>query len=815
MYEIIWTRILGIVFGRTTVAVTLVIAVYMAGLGFGALFWGKRIDMKKIFLKTYGILEIGIAASALFVLGALALLPPLFRFLCTGISVTPESSFVLVAICAFLLLFIPTFLIGGTLPVMSRIFIKNEEGVGKGMGLLYGINTFGAIIGAAFSGYVSIGSIGQWKSQCIACTINLAIGYVVLWLSKREIESPVAAPAAHPKKTAHSPRIRTVVLAIAALSGFCAIAFEVLITRALSIFVANSTYAFTSILIVYLAGLSIGSFLFQSFVAGKKYTGTGLVFAMAIPGFYLIFISSLMNELPLLLSIFNDNLFLIPVLKVFLPSIFLSAIYLFIPALCMGISFPALCELYSLAISTLGGNVGKIYFVNTLGSIAGPLIAAFIAIPVLGVVKSSCYIAILYLIGAVLILYKEKVIWRKKTVITLYITGCVISLPFIALALSSGALYPPSFVRGEDFVPYYKETVSGTVIVRDNKPSGLRTLYVNNSAVCGVTYDNIKAVKMIAHLPFALNPDVRTALVIGLGLGVTTAEIAKHPVEWIDCVEIVPGVRDASRFFADFNNGVAYNPKVHFIGGDGRNYLLISDKKYDFISCDPTHPTIGCGNLYTREYFQLCKDHLSENGVISQYLPLHRVTPDQFKSMIKTFSSVFPHASVWLGHSHGILVGSMQNKKIDFSGLRAITPYFNDSALADPYMLASTLFFDSSRIVQFSGKAEIHTDDRPFLEFYTPQSIREENRTNNLIEMRRYKIDPLTRFTDIPNREMMARYIKGQQFLLDGFELKFAGCKTKRDEDAVMALFSQARTVNPESREIEFVFQGEIQQQGR
>ncbi|MEZ5196950.1 MAG: hypothetical protein R2764_11250 [Bacteroidales bacterium] len=156
---------------------------------------------------------------------------------------------------------------------------------------------------------------------------------------------------------------------------------------------------------------------------------------------------------------------------------------------------------------------------------------------------------------------------------------------------------------------------------------------------------------MIGHLPFFIGLDCKEVLIVGFGIGVTTSTIASHPeVKSIDCVELAPGLKDAAIYFSDINENIINDPRLNFIAGDGRHFLQRTNKKYDLISSDPTLPILGSANLYSKEYFELCKAHLTEKGMVSQYLPLHKLRPQDFQGIIKTFQSVFTEATVWLGH---------------------------------------------------------------------------------------------------------------------------------------------------------------------
>jgi spermidine synthase len=577
--------------------------------------------------------------------------------------------------------------------------------------------------------------------------------------------------------------------------GFCGLAYEILWTRALHIFLANSTYSFTSILIVFLFGIALGSILFTRFFEANKQPIALLATCQTIIGLYVIVGAFLLNDLPGLLFSIRSAL-QVPVLRLILPGLLLSFIIGFIPTLCMGISFPLLC----------GKNVGKVFFTSTMGSIVGSLIAGFLLIPILGIVKSLISIAFINLgIGLFLcVVFESK---KKMRFVIAESCALVIALLLTWSAFGKHMVLPPSMFRSKmraDRILFYIETSQGTVIVNEDKLTGIRACYINNSAVCGTTYDALKVVRLLGHLPFFINPDADTVLIVGFGIGITSSAVAEHDVTNIDCIEICPGVKAAAKFFSRFNKDVVTDPRVKFISEDGRHYVLLTNKKYDIISCDPTHPTLGCNNLYTKEYFVSCKRLLNPGGVICQYLPLHKLSLNEFKTLIRTFSSVFPHTSVWLAHSHGILLGHDRSIQFDFNEFSKHLFGLNDDILDDPYLVAISLILDENSVRNFTADARINTDDHPILEFFTPSSLRRENWHINLIELLNHRSDVTNTFTNIDDRGKMNRYLKGQNLFLSSLVYK-----NKGDIARSISALKAAAKINPENNEILSILKSE------
>ena len=795
VYEIIWARQLTLIFGGTVIATTVVIAVFMAGLGFGSIFFGKRVDRTTHPLKLFSIVQFGICISstlAFFTFGKLAAFHRILNLALKGSSVS--TLFIILISSLFML--IPTFLAGGTLPIISKELVNNRNRIGRGVGWVYAVYTLGSMFGAFVTGFFLIAHLGQALSLMFAVVINLLLGFGSrLWLTNKV--STTETPKDKSQALLQQP-MSSNLLVIVGLIGFCGLAYEILWTRALYIFLANSTYSFTSILIVFLFGITLGSILFAKFFDANKQPIALLATCQTIIGLFVILGAFLLNDLPGLLFSIRSAL-QVPVLRMILPGLLLSFIIGFIPTLCMGISFPLLCKLLAPNLQNLGKNVGKAFFISTMGSIVGSLIAGFLLIPVFGIVKSLISVAFINLgVGLFLLVVLES----KKKMRFVIAESCalVIALFLTWSAFGKHMVLPPSMFRSKmraDRILFYIETSQGTVIVNEDKLTGIRACYINNSAVCGTTYDALKVVRLLGHLPFFINPDADTVLIIGFGIGITSSAVAEHDVTNIDCIEICPGVKAAAKFFSRFNKDVVADPRVKFISEDGRHYVLLTNKKYDIISCDPTHPTLGCNNLYTKEYFVNCRRLLNPGGVICQYLPLHKLSLDEFKTLIRTFSSVFPHTSVWLAHSHGILLGHDRSIQFDFNEFSKHLFGLDDDILDDPYLIASSLILDENSVHNFTADARINTDDRPILEFFTPSSLRRENWHINLIELLNHRSDVTNTFTNIDDQGKMNRYLKGQNLFLSSLVYKNKGDIAR----SIRALKAAAK-INPENNEI-------------
>lgn len=816
-YQVVWIRELSVIFGKTNAAITVVVSVFMLGLGLGSLYWGKKEITSKKLSNTFAMLQFGIAGGSLILLLIFPFLSGIFRGLVQQLNLSFTLILVFIFLLCAVLMFIPTFLMGGTFPIISQLYIRREANVGKGIGLLYGLNTFGGILGAGLTGYYLIGLIGQRETQITGILLNIVIG---AWFLKMREPGPLQ-PEQKKKEQKKQERIlqtpgkhlsleKYLVLA-AFFTGFAGLAYEILWTRALGTFTSNSIYSFSSILVVYLTGIGIGSYIYSKYLS-KNTPSLPLLIGLQFFIFFMVaFTAVFLNDIPVFLAPFG-GLMKFPILRMVFPGLFLSTLIMFIPTLLMGITFPLICKMYTDSIDNLRARIGKIFFFNTLGSMAGPIAAGFILLPLVGVVKALIITSsINFLLAFLGSFFIEKSAKRKKWITAAVIVfHGVIFLPLITG--KSTRVLPPSIFRNPNTIhelKHYKETIDGTVVVVEDQKTGVRGCYVNNNAVCGVTYDALKVVHYMGHLPMIFKPGAKNALIIGFGIGVTTSAVAQHPLDYIDCVEICPGVREAAPLFEKFNQKIWQNPKVNFIAGDGRNYLLLAPKKYDIISCDPVHPSLGSGSLYSKEYFELCKNRMKPGGVISQYLPLHKMTVNDLKTLLNTFYSVFPHSMVWLAQTHGVLIGSTQELRLSFTAIKDLTGRINDPFFKDPYLLAATLLLNRAGIKDYvKNHSPVHTDNHPILEYFSPQSVHATHQHNNVVELLRRRQPPGQLMTDVPDPALLDQYVRGQPAYLQGILYKNRG-QTRE----AFRLFHQSLTINPQNRETRMFY--DFLRQGR
>jgi len=526
--------------------------------------------------------------------------------------------------------------------------------------------------------------------------------------------------------------------------------------------------------------------MFKALILFGILTGFGLIILVRMPDLIMFPFKAMLSN---------------PFIKLILMPMLASLLIVFPAAAISGFAFPLACQMYSSSSKNIDKDVGSILTFNTIGSILGPLMATFVFIPLIGVGLSILLFTMLALIGSLFISFQNRKPGKVKPILIV-----ITSILFVTIIIKPQIrIFPPSFSNTEKEVLFYKETVEASLVVSKelNAKSEVKTTYVNNAVVIGSTYDAIKAVKMIGHLPFFAGLKCNDVLVVGFGIGVTTSTIASHPeVKTIDCIELASGLKKAASFYHDINNNIIADARLNFIAGDGRHFLQRTSKKYDLISSDPTHPILGSSNLYSKEYFELCSIHLNKGGLVSQYLPLHKLRPEDFQGIIKTFHSVFNHTSVWLGHTHAILIGSNEPLKIDFNEWENnIAKIGRDPVFySNPYHLAAGLMLTPAGIDEFDNEIEINSDNQSYLEFFSPSCFDADNLNKNISFLSDNRSDLSEVFESIPDNRKMESFIKGSQLFIKSVKSFQKGERQKSLEQLRAAV-----RANPENQEYPFL----------
>lgn len=739
VYEVVWMRMLMLVFGATAFATSAVLTSFFTGLALGSLVLGRAADRSRNPLALYAWLEAGIALFAFLMPLLFAGVTQVWVAIARGWDPGFYPLSLLRLVLSFLVLLIPATLMGGTLPVMARFFVRREERLGLDVARLYAVNTFGAVVGTLAAGFFLILLLGVRETAWVAGIVNLAIAGVVLALSRRVKAAPTLddvtfgpeaetiLPEAEPVEEV-TPGLARLALWAVGISGLCALALEVLWTRSLVYFLDNSTHAFTTVLTAFLLGIALGSVLVSSLVDRRirLLAAFGAV-ELLIGLFALLAIPVLANATPVLQGMEGVEIDSLLLWKWTGMRFLTSLSVMLVPTILMGMTVPLVAKIYTRRLDRLGASVGRVYSMNTFGGVVGAFLAGFVLVPWLGVQNGIVAVAILSgLVGLVLLMAEPALAGRRVARVAL---GVVVVALFAGTGrLTRGGMVLTSYKERVDAneVLFYREGIGSTVkVFRDRQ--GDKLISIDGFPVAGSTLGMQDAQKSLGNLPLLLSdaPSARVNL-IGFGAGGASWEVLRYDVEQVDCVELVPAVIEAASWLTDVNHGVLDEPRFDLILGDGRNHALVTKERYDVISIDATSPKMaGNGSLYTLDFYELVRGRLAEGGLAVQWLPFHLLSDAEVRMTARTFMEVFPHTTVWLSplRHHGLLVGSLERLTIDWEALQGklerpgVREQLAPMGVAEPLDVLAWFVMGEERLASYVEGARINTDDHPYLEF--------------------------------------------------------------------------------------------------
>lgn len=762
IYEVVWSRQLTLIFGATTLAVSTVLTTFMFGLGLGSFLAGRRMDRGANPLRIYAALEAGVGVYAIAFPGVIWLVETLHARV-FGVLYASSLPLALTRFgLAFLALLPATLLMGGTVPAMGKALVRDEGELGAGAANFYSWNTLGAALGSGLGGFLLIPAVGLRWSTLAAAAINFGVAAVAWRLAAS------ATPAERPRETIHPPIQRSPaakklaptdsrwLLACYGISGFAALAFEVILTRVLILVYGSSVYAFAVVLTGFLLGIGLGSLLSLRRIDRVADLGGAVGLLQAIIGVSMLATSPLYDRLPaLVFGIYRatggawGGLTLLE----FLVTVGL----LLVPTAAMGAMFPVASRIAGIRWAGAGRAVADAYSVNTAGAILGAFAGGYLLIPAVGLQRGMLALVLLNLLLAAILLWRSSaltVATRRAAAVILVATpvlGLALLPGWDARLLNSGVyVYAPDYERlsgGGRLADglqrlrllYYREGVTATVSVFQGQYLFMR---VNGKTDAGDSPDNLTQ-RLLAHAPLLLHPDPKDVLVIGLGSGVTLGSALRHPISRADTVEISPEVVEASRLFEQANGHALADPRSHLLVLDGRTWLTAGPRSYDVIISEPSNPwQTGNSNLFTREHFRAARARLNPGGILCQWLPYYRMPEADFRAATRTFQEIFPQATVWISGTDSLLIGSPDSLALDLERLKArfqeekIRSDLTEVGIATPIAFLSHFLLGPEGVRRFvQGERARHTDDWPVLEFSGPKALFLETARANLRAM--------------------------------------------------------------------------------
>ncbi len=795
VYQVVWARMLTVVFGTTLLATSTVLSAFMAGLALGSYVLGRYIDRCKHPLRIFAALEVGIGLFALFFPTISANLGNAY-----GALVGLQGNFYLFSLArfglCFALLLIPTALMGGTLPVMAKFAVRRLGRLGGRVGQLYAINTLGAVVGVLAATFGLMEGLGlRGTTQAIAAVNFLVAGAAWLWGGQRAVSVDEGAAV---KETTHSDLVLWGMLVGFAISGFAALGYEVAWMRLLMVsFSFNSHYEFSIVLVAFLSGLSLGGWL-----GSRLLTRRTDLLEIFVGIQFLIGACGALSVLAFAhLSVLVEPIQRADSWWMSRTGVFFTAVaIMLLPTVAMGVIFPLVGQIYTRQLARLGRGIGDIGAVNSLGAVGGAFVTGFVLIPLLGTEWSVKVLAALNgLVGLTIALISQQ---RKRLV-----WSGAVGLALLLVLVPSDVLRriaEPTAVNRE--LVFYQEGAEGVITV-EQQTDGFRKMALNGGGQVPTDYSSLQIFRLLGHLPLLLHPDPQEVLVVSLGGGIALGGAAQYEPRRITCVELVPEVIDAARLhFGEFNHHVLENPaawNIELVIDDGRNFLLSSRDTYQIITGDATHPTSADSwVLYTKEFYELCRAHLSTDGIMAQWLPFHGLPPDDYKTIVRTFQHIFPHATLWRSNNYSIMVGTMQPQAIDWELLneKMAPPRVHRSLegidLGNAFALLNTLVMDEVALRRYVGEGPLNTDDHPYISFVSPKGY-SSGSWEVLEHLTPYRTSALSLLTapSATVREKMEVYFRAGEHALEGDIMRLQN----RDLAAARA-YQRALQVNPADR---------------
>lgn len=744
VYQVLWMKQLGLLFGNTSHAAAAVLAAFFAGLGTGSWWWGGRVSKVARPLRLVAWMEFGIAASALTYFGVLKLFYAVYPSLYGSLGGTGWMMAVKFAL-ALLLVFPAAFFMGGTVPAIAQAVIRNPGQLGRTGAMLYAVNTLGAALGVGFAAFMLIPSLGFATTYSLSLLLSVTVGAVAWRLPEREAPAAVEKVSEKPAPVPKTERLA--ITALCFFSGFVMLALEVVWTRVFAQVHENSVYSYAVILIVVLVGLAAGagiSSVIARFVT-RPWVALG---AMVVAGGGLLVVG------PAMLMRVTEGLR--PVDSIEPWGDYVSGLFntgfrgVGFVVIALGTVFPFLMKLAERGDAAAGWKLGKLLAINTAGAIAGALLCGFVMLPHWGMWGTLRALSAVYLAVALLL----PLGWGKPGIAVRSVGVAFLALAFTALDPTGLPVAGGNQGKDEGKVLQAWEGSDGTVTVIE-RPSGHRVIKVNGGYGLGSTEAYLEQTYQ-ATIPLHLFPETESIFFLGLGTGISAGASLdeRFPnVRRVLSCELIPEVVDAAKKWipSEMTGGVFDDPRSTIVVEDGRHLLRASGEKFDMINSDLFLPyRRGAGSLYSLEHFQTAASRLNEGGVFVQWLPLYQITEFEFGVIARTMLEAFGEVTMWRnnfqpGMEKVALIGRRTPSPfpipsagkrdamlaaVDGLAWQATSPdMFRVAAASNPFLYAGNLT-ESAELFQ---TYPINTDDRPVIEYQTPITFRKVAENDKVI----------------------------------------------------------------------------------
>jgi spermidine synthase len=754
VYQVLWVRELGLLFGNTAQAAALTIAIFFTGLATGGWFWGRRAGRHPRPLHGFGWLEIGVAAAALthfVLLDVYHLVEPHLLPLVTRV---PVADTLLKAAVAAALLLPASFLMGGTLPMLGQHVVRDRQRLGTTGTLLYAVNTGGSAVGALAAGFVLPSALGLRGAYLLAVSLDLLVGAAAIALAASArhgtVGQVVAPPARRPQRAARpasaarstrpertwriSPRLAAV---LAFTSGTVTLGVEVIWTRLFAQVLQNSAYTYALVLSTFLVALAAGSTLANVLMRSGRLRPERVVVG-------LLALSTLAAaSSPWVFHHVTDGLAYVGAdlgWWGYVAAVAATAVTVMLaPGTVLGAVLPSLLRVVQGHDRPPGETIGRLLAWNTAGAIVGALVTGFVLLPAVGASRSLLVLAAVYPLVLIPVLQGGRRAgphpatdrrWRPALARLPIAATAAVAAALLVVAPTSTAVVRVA-PDGADRVLEVREGPAATVAVLERGDD--RRLRVNNHYTLGGTAATA-AERDQTLIPLLLHPDPASVFFLGLGTGITAGAVLSSPVERVTVCELLPEVVDlAAAHFGPWTAGLFDDPRVTVRAEDGRTCLRRSSERHDLIISDLFTPwKAGTGSLYTVEHFATARDRLADDGLFVQWLPLYQVAEEELATIAASLQEVFPLVTLWRGdllpeRSAVALVGHVDPAPLDPSSLveRGRTILRSGHSDAALEALPLRLYLGNLTVSGVFQDAPTNTDDRPRIEYQAPRTHRE------------------------------------------------------------------------------------------
>lgn len=724
VYQTAWTQQFALAFGASELAVVAVLAAYMAGLTLGAAAAAHWVGRVRRPVLAYALLEAGVALGALAVPGALRLADRLqVAWLGSGTALADGGSLATVAFhlaASFVILAVPTGLMGATLPLLARSAVARDEELGGRVGTLYTVNTLGAAAGALLGGFVLLPALGLGRTVWVGVALNAAACVLALPLFRA---APAAAggearPAAPPLANAH-------VLPLLAAGSAISFLYEVAWTRLLTFLLGGSIYAFATMLGTFLLGIALGAGVAARVARTEQGARRGFVLAQIGTALSSVAAFRLLDALPALAA----RLAAEGVGRMTAGAL-LAALVLLPGSACIGSTFPLAVRLLAPHAEQAASASARAFAWSTVGAVVGAVGGGLFVLPALRFDGTARALAVAGVLLGLAALAGARPVPRLLGALSVAALLACVLLP----VRTPWTLLGRSTLAGEwtGDVVFWAVGRGSTVMVFDT--GGEWRLASNGLPESAITPPGARANRYgTAHwlslLAVAARPEARSLMVVGLGAGKTIEEVPPS-VEEIHVVELEEEIVHANQVLSTRRaNDPLRDPRLRLHLNDARSALLLTDRRFDAIVSQPSHPwTAGAAHLFTREFFTLASGRLTPDGVFVLWMGQQFVDEPLLRSLLSTLSAVFPHVEVYDPRPGGsfLFLAAQRPLRVHESAARAIAAapgMWAGQGITSVEDVMAARVQDEAGVRKVAEGAPVNTDQRNLLQARSPRIL--------------------------------------------------------------------------------------------